>query len=150
MWIVLLQASNPLGKAYDQLLATGVVGAIALILGYVVYKLYRSKEDQRKSADEAFAAAIKLKDDEYKRLVELKDAQEEKFRQEIQKIGREYHNELKELTDQLMELMREKSSSETKVTEVLQQVVSVQSDVERTLNKFIDRYGGGSSVFPRR
>jgi len=151
MWYALLQAGTPLGKAYDQLLATGVVGAIAVILGFVVYRLYKSKEEQRKSDNDTYEAMVKLKDEQFSQLVALKDTQEEKFRNEVQQLSREYHNELKELTEQLMALLKEKSASEARVTEVLQQVVTVQSDVERTLNRFLERFDGGSGRgFPRR
>ena len=113
---------DPVSNAYEQILATGVMGALAIILGYVVYRLYRAKEDSEKASE--------------KRCQDLTDRQTV----ELLAINKEYHQELKTLTDQLMIILREKSASETKVTEVLQQVVSVQGDVERTLNRFLDRY----------
>lgn len=150
MWYSVLVAT-PLDTAYNQLLSTGVVGAIAIVLGFVVHRLYKSKEQQKKDSEEVLTSVLTRTGDEYRKLVGLKDAQEDRFRQEVQQLGREYHNELKELTSQLMTLMREKSTSEARVTEVLQQVVSVQGDVERTLNRFLERFDGGSNRgLPRR
>jgi hypothetical protein len=50
-----------------------------------------------------------------------------------------------------MDLLKENSTSAAKSTEVLQQVISVQSDVERTLDRFLERFsaGGGRELVKR-
>ena len=119
-----LAVAVPLERAYEQLVATGIVGSLCLILGYAVYKLYQYKEAQRSRQDELYQL--------------LSD----KFRSDIHSLHVTYHKELQTLTEQLMSLLRERSLAEAKVTEVLQQLVEVQSDVERTLNRFLDQFGG--------
>lgn len=125
-------AVGVLDKAYEQILTTGIVGVICLVLGYAVYKLYYAKEQQRQKSDEAYQALV------------------DKFRADTQALHKDYHGELKGLAEQLMELLTEHASSEAKVTEVLQQVISVQSDVERTLDRFLERFAAGGERGLRR
>jgi len=93
----------------------------------------------RKSHEDSVTLLVKQYDEKYIQLILAKDTQE-----------RSFHEEMKQLTAQLLDVMKEKSVSETKVTEVLQQVVDVQQDVERTLDKFIDKFEGGGSRDRRR
>jgi len=132
VWLTLLASTGVLDKAYEQLIATGIVGAICLVLGYALYKLYHSKEEQRQKLDEA-----------YQQLVE-------KLRVDTHALHKEYHAELKGLTEQLMSLLQENATSEAKHSEVLQQVIGVQSDVERTLDRFLERFAAGGERGLRR
>jgi hypothetical protein len=54
----LLAAAGVLDKANEQLIATGIVGAICLVLGYAVFKLYFAKEQKRQKADEAYQILV--------------------------------------------------------------------------------------------
>lgn len=117
--LTLLVAADPISKAYEQIIATGIVGAICLILGYSLYKLYLTKECQLQKIDEAYHLCC------------------EKFRIENFELHKAYHNELKDITEQLMQLLKEKSYSEAKLADVLEQVVKMQSEVERTLHNLM-------------
>lgn len=132
MWLTLLGPAGVLDKAYEQLIATGIVGAVCLVLGYALYKLYHSKEQQKQKSDEALQQII------------------DKFRVDTQALHKEYHTELKGLTEQLMLLLKENATAEAKHSEVLQQVISVQSDVERTLDRFLERFAAGGERGLRR
>lgn len=138
---VMLQmaALDPLTKVYSEFLSTGIVGAVA-ILFLTLWRQSVRKKEQRQTEYEAV----------YQSMVADKDKQAEACRSLIQVQSREFHDELKELTQQLMGLLKEKSVSETKVTEVLQQVVSVQRDVDRTLSVFLARADGAHSGIPPR
>lgn len=122
--------SNLPVNALEQLLNNGILGIFTILLSCALWKIYKAKDIQQK-----------MYDDEYKKLVVIKDEQEEHFRNQIQQISSEYHNELKELTEQLMSVIKEKSVSETKMTEVLKHLVILQSNVERLLSNFLDRKG---------
>ena len=122
-----LALANPLSAAYEQIFSTGIVGAFCLILGYAVYRLYQSKEQQKQKADEERQAVI------------------DRLSGEINDVHRCYHDEMKELTCQIMDVLKDKAVSETKITEVLKQVVDVQDGVERTLNRFLDRFYLGNT-----
>lgn len=132
-----LLAATDAFNVYEQFLGTGVVGAVAVL--FIIMWRQALKREGEKEKEWA---------DRFEALWKEREAAAKLHAEELQKLAQRFHDEIKSLTDEILDTIKEQLTAETKRDEVLRQVVTVQGSVERTLDRFLQRYRITGAHYP--
>jgi len=126
-------ATNPIQYVYDQLISTGVVGAVAVLFIVFWVKALR-RLDQR---DTECAAKIEARDTEIKTLRDQQATREAAIHATYNARMEAHGETYRELTCVVLEALNDNSSSHSEFSEVLRQVLNVLRANEKALDNFL-------------
>lgn len=130
-------AANPIQYAYEQLISTGVAGAVA-VLFLVLWMRAQRKWDHRENE---LVAKIESKNQELAAKQEQAIAKEIAFRDTYTVWAEKQSETYRDLTRVVLDALNANSRSHSENSEVLRQVLEVLHTNERALDNFLKRSG---------